>query len=82
MMIAPHSHGVEILKSQSERVHSLMAGSAKRLLSMDRHEFPHARLMAFFEFLFGLFELGHVWRGRRGGCPKNILEDEQPSLDG
>src|SRR4051812_38806062 len=78
--ISPHSHRVEILERQPERIHPSMAGVAQWLASMQLLGFADRRLMIF-DRVAGGFQDRHIrWRRRWRRGSQYVVQDEQPAL--
>jgi hypothetical protein len=77
--IAPGAVGVEVLESQANGVHAIVAGGAQRTLAMQLEHIAQRGLVALEVRLAG-FQRGHVGRWRRRGRAEEIGQHEQAAL--
>ena len=77
-LLAPLANAVEILQTETNRVHARVAGRAHRVLAMLLHALAkRAGERRFFAFL----QFGHVGRRGRGRCAEEVFEHPFATFD-
>ena len=77
--VAPTAHPIEILQSEADGVHQIMAAGASRIGTMAGKDLPHGE--ALFGFC-GRLKRRHISRRRRHGCTQQSIQNPSAAQHG